>query len=169
MAYCLEAARYNKHSNIIYSFFSAFKHTVVKYTKRRICYYTHFKMYNSLPLSTFITEKEMATYSSLLAWEIPWTEEPGKLQSMGLQRVGHDWAHTHSHTHVHNSVQRSPVSGFRNFSSSQTLYALSSHSPFSTLFPSSLWQPFLCFLPLWVHLFLSVKAFKRSRLLWGLI
>ena len=32
-------------------------------------------------------EKEMATYSSILAWEIPWTEEPGDLQSMGLQRV----------------------------------------------------------------------------------
>ena len=37
-------------------------------------------------------EKGMATYSSILAWRIPWTEEPGGLQSMGLQRVGHDWA-----------------------------------------------------------------------------
>ena len=35
-------------------------------------------------------EKEMATHSSILAWKIPWTEEPGRLQSMGLQRVGHD-------------------------------------------------------------------------------
>ena len=35
-------------------------------------------------------EKEMATYSSTLAWKIPWTEEPGRLQSMGSQRVGHD-------------------------------------------------------------------------------
>ena len=35
-------------------------------------------------------EKGMATHSSILAWEIPWTEEPGGLQSMGLQRVGHD-------------------------------------------------------------------------------
>ena len=35
-------------------------------------------------------EKEMATHSSILAWRIPWTEEPGGLQSMGLQRVGHD-------------------------------------------------------------------------------
>ena len=35
-------------------------------------------------------EKEIATYSSTLAWKIPWTEEPGRLQSMGLQRVGHD-------------------------------------------------------------------------------
>ena len=36
-------------------------------------------------------EKEMATHSSTLAWRIPWTEEPGRLQSTGLQRVGHDW------------------------------------------------------------------------------
>ena len=35
-------------------------------------------------------EKEMATDSSILAWKIPWTEEPGGLQSAGLQRVGHD-------------------------------------------------------------------------------
>ena len=35
-------------------------------------------------------EKEMATHSSTLAWKIPWMEEPGSLQSMGSQRVGHD-------------------------------------------------------------------------------
>ena len=35
-------------------------------------------------------EEEMATHSSILAWKIPWTEEPGRLQSMGSQRVRHD-------------------------------------------------------------------------------
>jgi len=35
-------------------------------------------------------EKEMATHSSTIAWKIPWIEEPGRLQFMGLQRVGHD-------------------------------------------------------------------------------
>ena len=35
-------------------------------------------------------EKEMAIHSSTVAWKIPWTEEPGRLQSMGSQRVGHD-------------------------------------------------------------------------------
>ena len=35
-------------------------------------------------------EKGMATHSSILAWKIPWTEEPGRLQSMGSQKVGHD-------------------------------------------------------------------------------
>ena len=56
-------------------------------------------------------EKGMATHSSTLACRVPWTEEPGELQSMGLQRVVHDGA-THTHTHAgllevsrsHNSV-----------------------------------------------------------------
>ena len=39
-----------------------------------------------------VSEKAMATHSSTLAWKIPWTEEPGSLQSMGSQRVRHDWA-----------------------------------------------------------------------------
>ena len=37
-----------------------------------------------------LLEKEMATHSSILVWRIPWMEEPGRLQSMGSQRVGHD-------------------------------------------------------------------------------
>ena len=37
-------------------------------------------------------EKEMATHSSILTWKIPWTEDPGRLQSTGSQRVGYDWA-----------------------------------------------------------------------------
>ena len=37
-----------------------------------------------------LLEKEMATHSSILAWKIPWTEKPGRLQSMGSQRVRHD-------------------------------------------------------------------------------
>ena len=38
-------------------------------------------------------KKEMVTHSSILAWKIPWTEAPGGLQSMGSQRVGHDWSY----------------------------------------------------------------------------
>ena len=41
---------------------------------------------------TLLTEKAMAPHSSILAWKIPWTEEPGRLQSMGSLRVWHDWA-----------------------------------------------------------------------------
>ena len=43
-------------------------------------------------------EKEMATHTSIPAWEIPWTEEPGGLQAVRLQRVGHDWARADRHT-----------------------------------------------------------------------
>ena len=43
----------------------------------------------SIPGSGRPLEKEMATHSSILAWEIPWTEEPGGLQSIGSQRAGH--------------------------------------------------------------------------------
>ena len=42
-------------------------------------------------------EEKMATHSSILAWEIPWAEESGGLQSMRSQRVGHDWALTYAH------------------------------------------------------------------------
>ena len=45
---------------------------------------------SSIPGQEDPLEEEMATLSSVLAWEIPWTEEPGGLQSMGSQRVGHD-------------------------------------------------------------------------------
>ena len=45
---------------------------------------------NSLLSPRRYTEKAMAPHSSTLAWKIPWTEEPGRLQSMGSQRVGHD-------------------------------------------------------------------------------
>jgi len=38
----------------------------------------------------YLSEKAMAPNSSILAWKLPWTEEPGRLQSMGLLRVGHD-------------------------------------------------------------------------------
>ena len=51
--------------------------------------------------STYILrEKEMATHSSILAWRVPWTKEPGGLQSMGSQRVRHNWV-THIHTHTY--------------------------------------------------------------------
>ena len=39
-----------------------------------------------------LLKKKMAAHSRILAWKIPWTEEPGRLQSVGSQRVGHDWA-----------------------------------------------------------------------------
>ena len=71
-------------------------------------------------------EKEMATHSSILAWRIPWTEEPGRLLSMGSQRVGHNWVTSLSALRVHNKAikkrecwygvevnQRHPQFGFK--------------------------------------------------------
>ena len=57
-------------------------------------------------------EEGMATHSSILAWRIPWTEEPAGLQSMGSQRVGHSWAtkRAHAHTHTHTHTQRANTS-----------------------------------------------------------
>ena len=56
-------------------------------------------------------EKEMAIHSSTIAWKIPWTKEPGRLQSMGSQRVRHDWLHVH----IHHTVQLSAWTSFRTF------------------------------------------------------
>ena len=61
-------------------------------------YHVGFSTYLSTMQETWIRslgredalEKEMAIHSSAIAWKIPWTEEPDRLQSMGLQRVGHD-------------------------------------------------------------------------------
>ena len=46
----------------------------------------------SLQRGGWLSEKAMSSHSSTLAWKIPWAEEPGRLQSMGLRRVGHNWA-----------------------------------------------------------------------------
>ena len=50
-------------------------------------------------------QKEMATHSSILAWEIPWTEEPGGLQSMGSQKVRYGLVTTHRHTQTQSLLQ----------------------------------------------------------------
>ena len=55
-------------------------------------------------------EKGMATHSSILAWRIPQTEEPRQLQSMDLQRVGHDWAAEHTHSPLNTTRFRENVS-----------------------------------------------------------
>ena len=54
-------------------------------------------------------EKGMTTHSSILAWRIPWTDEPGRLQSIGSRRVRHKKrlsARTHTHTHTHEPTKR---------------------------------------------------------------
>ena len=61
-------------------------------------------------------EKEMAIHSSTIAWKIPWTEEPGRLQSMGSHRVGHDCATNHtSHNHLKQILKSSVSSSVLKF------------------------------------------------------
>ena len=83
-------------------------------------------------------EKEMATHSSILAWRIPWTEEPGRLQSMGSQRVGYNWAtnthkHTHTHTHTHTVWNHLLSESRGNQSQSEGMVYRSRFSPCATV------------------------------------
>ena len=57
------------------------------------CIHWYFHMFSVLKRNRLVipSEKAMATHSSTLAWKIPWTEEPGRLPSVGSHRVGHDW------------------------------------------------------------------------------
>ena len=77
-------------------------------------------------------EKEMATHSSILAWRIPWTEEPGGLQSMGSQKSqtqlntrahAHMYAHTHvcTHMHTHSTIPYVKIGSFLPYSKSFSL------------------------------------------------
>ena len=57
----------------------------------------------SMPRSRRSLQEGMANHFSILAWKIPWLEEPGRLQSMGSHRVGHDWSLS---TYTHNYIRR---------------------------------------------------------------
>ena len=85
-------------------------------------------------------EKEMATHSSILAWRIPWTEEPGGLQFMGLKRVRHDWVTKH----------KRQIKGFPNCSVVKKICNAGDVSSILGLgrFPwGRAWQPIPVFLP----------------------
>ena len=97
----------------------------------------------------------MATHASILAWKIPWTEEPGGLQSMGLKRVGCDQArarrHTHTHTHTHTELVYNVVvvSGVQQIESVINIPYIYSFFFFKILFPyrplKSIEQSSLCY------------------------
>ena len=77
--------------------------------RRLVCFFWHCYFFLWLAL---MREKAMAPHCSTLAWKIPWAEEPGRLQSMGLRRVGHDWATSLSlftFTHWRRKWQPTPV------------------------------------------------------------
>ena len=106
-------------------------------------------------------EKEMATHSSILAWRIPWTEEPGRLQSMGSQRVGRDWATERtlvslgcSHTSSPSPAALCPVQGSGDQRSAWCLkgadlaYMSSWGSPCFLTIPILVWK-----VSSWLHVF----------------
>ena len=103
-------------------------------------------------------EKEMATHSSILAWEIPWTEESGGLQSVGLQRVGHNVANN-----IYSHVKRKSLSSVRHLEGSldleMKLMSLRNGSGFSNyaLSISSTVQFFCCFV--FIRLFFNMSHF----------
>ena len=77
-------------------------------TYKHICGLTHWlsgkeSSCNAIEEGSIPGSGRSPTHSSILAWRIPWAEEPGKLQSIGSQRVGHDWsklAHTHTNIYI---------------------------------------------------------------------
>ena len=73
----------------------------------------------SLWFRAAILENGMATHFSILAWRIPWTEEPGRLQSIGLQRVGHNWA---TNTYLHTKACTCVLSCFSVLSTHMYMY-----------------------------------------------
>ena len=69
--------------------------------------------FNFICILVYGMEKEMATYSSILAWRIPGTEEPGGLLPVGLHRVGHDWSDLAAATDYGNNIrQKANLSDF---------------------------------------------------------
>ena len=84
-------------------------------------------------------EEEVVTHSSILAWKIPWTEEPGGLHSMGLQRVIHIHMHIHTHTYTHECTYT--------YTHEYTLIPVSEHS-------FKFFLPLYYFPPSPIHIFL---------------
>ena len=108
----------------------------------------------------------MATHSSILIWEIPWPEESVRLQSMGSQRFGHDWAtehlrmcarvrdtHTHTHTHTHTPVYLKQYSRFEK-----------KDTPLLQSLPGVIWFPYN------IYCLFATKSFFQSHLVlvWNL-
>ena len=90
-----------------------------------------------------LLEKEMAAHSSTLTWRIPWTEEPRGLQSMGWQRVGHDWVTSLKHSML-NSVSPTHIPSF------------SCLSPFILIF----WIYIAC-ISIWHHIYVLLASWKQ--------
>ena len=83
------SSQYSPPCSTLISLFIFLSHLLILIRKAMIYIVVSFLLTS---FSRPISEKAMAPHSSTLAWKIPWMEEPGRLQSMGSLRVGHDWA-----------------------------------------------------------------------------
>ena len=81
-------------------YISSYEYIHLSYTAERICLQKQemWKTWVQFLVQKDLLEKEMAIYSSIIAWKISWTEDPERLQSMRSQRVRHNWAHVYIHT-----------------------------------------------------------------------
>ena len=100
-------------------------------------------------------EKGMATYSSIPAWELPWTEESGRLQSMRVERVGGDWATKHAHTTQQNQKRRKQNQKRSNWG--ETNPTCSNLDPFSPMVQATPMRAFI----LWVYV--AIKSTRVSK------
>ena len=90
--YCsFNISLFNEYPGLISFRIDWFDHLAVQGTLKSLLQHHSLKA-SIVRCSAFFTEKAMAPHSDTLAWKIPWTEEPGRLQSMGSLRVGYDWA-----------------------------------------------------------------------------
>ena len=114
-------------------------------------------------------EKEMAAHSGTLAWKIPWKEEPGRIQSMGLWRDGHDWAtslHFTYHTiypfkmHIQHFLVCSwgAAAATAHFRHPRGKPCTRRHSPSSLLPVPRAGHPWLCCLSLWIWLLWTLHS-----------
>ena len=105
-------------------------------------------------------EKEMAIHSSTIAWKIPWTEEPGRLQSMELQRVRHDWATSLSLSHLYLDEHIYISDIFNIYKLNQTICYI-----VSILFYAVCWENFSISTNIYVPLFLRITIVFKCLLI----
>ena len=103
------------YAKLVFTFEPCFWHTRM----HSMCLFHFFFFCTSFVIK--LLEKGKAIHSTVLAWRIPWTEKPGGLQSMGLQRVGHDWE---TNTHTHNQTSDHEVRLSHSFSPLHTMFCL---------------------------------------------
>ena len=89
-------------------------------------------------------QKDMETHSSTLAWKIPWTEEPGSLQSIGSQRVGHNWATSLTHSLTQEPCQQMNNKGICHLPLLRLNPMLLQLLTFNKPWGSSWWSEVLC-------------------------